>query len=254
MDFINSIVSQKDSRIIALLGADWSTRALTGVSDLHTPRLHPHHFCHHMGTISAPTWRELVSRNWVLSGPGEKAEHSLCPTVPVYWLHWRAVPWYFLSLGTDAPDLSWGIAHGLWDWLPWYGRVGVDGRRAPTIMVYFTRTGTTLLRDGTGTTAMGGTTPMQWRTRHGHATTCFSHGGAACGAHTPRMACALLFCCCCSRLFLRSPTLYGGMPAIFLTLLLVYAGCGWNGCDRIGRPNLSPKELRHPRPPRRDGR
>ena len=39
-----------------------------------------------MGTTLGTTRRELVSKNWVVLGPAEKAEHSLCPTSAVYWL------------------------------------------------------------------------------------------------------------------------------------------------------------------------
>ena len=129
----------------------------------------------------------------------------------------------------------------------------MDGRRAPTIMVYFTRTGTTLLRNGTGTTAMGGTAPMQWHARHGYATMCL-HTVAPHAARTRRgwdVHCC--FCCCCSRLFLRLPTSLGEVAVTFPTVFLVYAGSkGTAETDRP--PKLEPTELRRPRPPRRDGR
>ena len=131
--------------------------------------------------------------------------------------------------------------------------MGVTAGGAPTVMVYFTVVGTTLLHHGTGTTAMGGTAPMHGEHGMVMPPCAFTRWRRMRRAHAEDGMCIAVLLCCCSRLFLRLQTLIDGTPAISPTLLLVYAGCGWNGCDRFGRPRLSPKELRHTRPPRRDG-
>ena len=171
------------------MAPNWSAFPLTSPSDLHTDRLPSHHFAHHMGATFATTRRELVSRNWVISGSAEKAEHSLCPAAVVYWLFSLGLWRYFLSLGHRCCAPCCGPTCGLWDWLLWYG---CDGRRGADRHVYFTVVGTTLPHNGTGTTAMGGTAPMQWRVRLGHATMCF-HTVAP---HAPRARRGWHVLCC----------------------------------------------------------
>ena len=80
------------------------------------------------------------------------------------WLG-NSYPW-----ATDAAHTFWYATCGLWDWLLWYGCVGVGGRRAPTAVMGVNWFATVPLHDGTGTTGMGGTAPMARHTRHGYAT------------------------------------------------------------------------------------